>query len=259
MTNPWLNADHNDRIAEIDKEIVQDIIDSDKYSKLISTVEIPEPWIGSGDADIFILLGSPGLDSRTLNYHDIGPKLKQEDSHEYRLELRELAFENLKNPFNNENDYPFYPFNPVLKKLEKGKGHNTWWTNKFKSLIEDICKNNELEKEVVVKAISRSIFNIELYGYHSIKTETKLLYSNYKLPSVQYQVYLVKKAMSENKLILMPRAVRNWFNLVDGLSTYDKAFFVASNRGVEFNYSTLSPSVYKQVKSIIIKNLPPEY
>ena len=80
------------------------------------------------------------------------------------------------------------------------------------------------------------------------------MYSKYKLPSVQYQVYLVKKAMSENKLILMPRAVRNWFNLVDGLSTYNKAFFVSSNRRVEFTYSTLSPSVYKQLKSIIIKN-----
>ena len=30
MTNPWLNTGYEDRIAEIDKEIVQTIIESEK-------------------------------------------------------------------------------------------------------------------------------------------------------------------------------------------------------------------------------------
>ncbi|PCI96235.1 MAG: hypothetical protein COB15_11115 [Flavobacteriales bacterium] len=224
MKNPWKNITIDNRIAECDIDYLSKYNRSSKNEFYLSTKDMPEPFIGCANAPILILLGSPG------SVIDISGGLRM---------INQEALANLHNP-QTINDFPFYPLKERLAKT----AHSKWWNRVFRVLINDITISG-LDETQVKKAISKTFFNLELYGYHSPITYKQFVKKDNLLPSTNFNIYLIKQAMKENKLILMPRARREWFNIVDGLSDYNNAVFVASNRGIEINKHTVSPRAYK--------------
>ena len=224
MENPWENITIENRIAKCDEVYLNKHNRNSKNELYLSTSDMPEPFIGDANAPILILLGSPG---------------SIVDKSENLRTLNNEAFKNVINPF-TESDFPFYPLKDKLKNTAHGK----WWNRVFQVLLKDIVSNG-ITKDQAIKAVSKIFFNLELYGYHSRITYKKFVKKANLLPSTSFNVHLIKQAMKKNKLILMPRARRQWFEIVDGLAEYDNAIFVASNRGIEINKHTVSPRAYK--------------
>lgn len=250
--NPWTVINLNNRVCQCDKEFLNRNNKSKKGKPLLSTVEMPEPFIGSANSEIFILMGSPGLDSKTSNYTNIEEKLLEENKPENLRIIIPFILENLNDPFYS-SEYPFFSINPSLKesKSTKDKKHFEWWNRVFKNIHKDVLKIEKSSDEIITKAISKTFFNIELYGYHSVKTEHKFLNKKNRLPSVDFSIQLVKKAMQDSKMILIPRAVNTWFRLIDGLSDYENCHFIATNRSIEISRTTLSPKPYNDLIKII--------
>lgn len=252
MENPWKKITDINRIAGCDEAYVKNHQQNKNSRFLFTTVELPEPFIGNPNAPVYILLGSPGMGPNAKNYIDLEKQLKHESKDKYISFVKSLIFQNCNSPY-SDTDYPFYPLNPQLKKFDyegnKTKAfHREFWRYKvFGRLIEEFKRHNDLEEmseEDVLKIFSNAFFNVELYGYHSHITEHSLLNRNNRLPSVNFTINLVKKAMKEDKMILMPRAVKTWFHLIPGLDSYHKAYFVSVNRIIEICKSTLSPLPY---------------
>jgi hypothetical protein len=252
MKNPWEDINKLNRVCEIDKEYFT------KNGNLeISQIEIPEPFIGCPTAPIYILMGSPFVSIEDLKQKDLMKKISQENAEDPPSLVRLNAIANITNPL-EEKDYPFYSISPEIKesKSVKDQNHYNWWWRVFKSFSKEIQKelNDESEETQgnIVKAISQVFFNLELYGYHSTETITKVLTKKNRLPSVNYSIEFVRKAMLDKKIIIIPRAVNTWFKIIPGLDTYEKCHFAATNREIKINKNTMSPKVYREILDLII-------
>ncbi|PCI93224.1 MAG: hypothetical protein COB15_16760 [Flavobacteriales bacterium] len=229
-SNPWKEISVSNPVAVVDQDFLRDHNRNSKGERYVSEEDLPEPFIGSANASILILMGSPGEVSDTARNNPL---------------LNKNILFNLKNPWHKES-FPFYPLKDEFSQLNHGK----WWNRVFNVFATDLSKDEGL-KEYALEGISNTFFNLELYGYHSKITHQKFL----DLPSSKFNIRLIEKAMAENKIILIPRARRNWFRLVDGLSDYPFCYFVASNRGIEINKHTLSPLAYKKVHSEVVSSI----
>lgn len=252
IDNPWVNVSDKKRKALTDSKYIENYQKNKNGKFLFSTVELPEPFIGSPRAPIYILLGSPGMGSKANNYSDLKKQIEFEENNEYLSFIKPLVFKNCNWPY-SDIEYPFYPLNPSLAKFDISKNkthafHREFWRfGVFNRLINEFKIKLNLQgikEEEVLKVFANAFFNIELYGYHSHKTEHSILEEKNRLPSVKYNIKLITEAIREDKIILMPRAVNTWFSLVPELATYPKAYFVKVNRSIEINKSTVSPFPY---------------
>ncbi len=232
IQNPWRDLINSEKILSIDKEKIESY--NEKYigkkERQVSTFDFPEPFIGTPEADVYVLLANPG---RNIKKEEELLKLVKEKGLERRI------LQNLSHDFSN-NEFPFYFLDPDFDEHPGGK----WWQNAFKKLIK-----GDLERR---KVIANEFFGIELFGYHSTKCERSLLYnSQYRLSSSEYSYHLVLNAITENKIIILARAVGDWFSKVPELREYRNCYFLASNRGIQFSNRTISPGAYTEIEQII--------
>ncbi len=229
MDNPWCLISEDSKILEIDAPYIDRHNNKfrDLPERCISTIDYPEPFVGSPLADIFILLANPGRN--IYNEQSIVERIKNEN-------LSSLFLNNLRH-IGNE-DFPFYYLNSVL---DWHPGYE-WWNNALKGLVQ--LSSPEL--------LAKKICSVELYGYHSVQCEKAFLKNKNSLKSSDYSYYMVSKAIAEEKIILLPRAVGEWFKKVPALKDYDNCFIVAGNRGIEFSENTISPIAMKKIKQLLI-------
>jgi hypothetical protein len=233
--NPWNKITSNNKILEIDKNLVEkhNFKYADQEIRKISTIDYPEPFLGNPNANIYILLANPGRD---ISNEKSTIELVE------NTELQNIIIKNLHHDFKNI-DYPFYFLDP---KFEKHPGAK-WWKKALKKLIQNDPINQ--------KILANEIFEVELYGYHSTKCERRLINNkNDKLISSEYSYQLIRKAITDNKIILLARAVGDWFDKVPELKNYEKCYFIASNRGIDFSRKTISPKAYLEIERIIEKS-----
>ncbi|MEI8110207.1 MAG: hypothetical protein WCH59_04380 [Chitinophagia bacterium] len=255
MENPWKKINTSCRVCEIDK----DYFVKNKHLE-ISQIEIPEPFIGCPEAPIYILMGSPLVSIKDLNQKDLTQKIEDEKTEEHPSLARSNSLANITNPFEYK-DYPFYSISPELKnsKSIKDQKHYKWWWRVFESLSKEIQNklNDKSEKtnKYIIKGISHTFFNLELYGYHSNKTIHSVLSKRNRLPSVNYSIELVIQAMANKKLIIIPRAVNTWFKIIPDLDNYEKCYFAATNREIEIKKNTISPKAYQEMVDLIIEKV----
>ena len=225
--NPWHEITPDNKILSRDREAVQ--IHNKKYSHLeekrISLVDYPEPFIGNPNAKIYILLANPGRSSES------------EKKHSSELKKRALESYIINNLRHNKLEYPFYLLDPKFREWHKG---SEWWGKALKGLIE-ISSYEKIAQEVI---------SVELYGYHSTRFEKGICDKLVSLSSL-YSYGLVEKAIKENKIILLPRAVGEWYKKVPALKSYDKCYLIATNRGITFTENTISPFAFKEIKKIL--------
>ena len=225
MKNPWTKIDFNKQILDCDLELVQN--HNAKYKNKIShnLKDFPEPFIGNKDSNIYFLMANPGLNNNDSIENEIIKK----------SEFKKIILKNL----NHELiDIPFYYLNKNLKGI---LGYN-WWNRCLAPILnKGICKEN----------LANNFFVVEICGYHSQTFPKRLFNEKNRLPSINYSKYLIEQAIANEKLIVLARSVRNWFELVPELRNYKNCFFLANNRGMVISETTLSPNGWNQMLNLL--------
>lgn len=232
--NPWIgiNLNSTDRkfVLEDDKQLVDtnnDILGNDQLDDaFIDLNYFPEPFIGKKNAGIYFLLANPGRS----NNDDPSSHLTEEQ----KTILKDSIQKNLQH---SEQEIPFYILNPAFV----GTSGYNWWKRCLDPLVSCLGIDDEV--------LNNNIFNLELYGYHSFRVNSYLLRNN--LSSLAYTKSLVVSAIEDQKLILIGRSVRNWFNLVPALRNYENCFFVANERKMILSEMTLSPHIIQKIRDIL--------
>ncbi|TVZ26552.1 hypothetical protein JM83_1526 [Gillisia sp. Hel_I_86] len=238
--NPWLNLNlkNKNKILEIDQSVITQHNEqySDNVKKQISEIDYPEPFLGNPESPIYFLLGNPGKSGEEKN-----------DIKTIENGLEEIIEKNLKHDSENL-EYPLYFLDP---KFKNHSGYN-WWNEVFKNLIFDEDKNKNLLKR---KTLSKNIFIVELYGYHSESSEKRIITNKERLKSIEYSYFLIDKAIKEKKTIIIARSISTWLEKVEKLKEYNNCYYLGVNRGIKFSISTIPPKPYKLIKSLLTKAL----
>ncbi len=227
--NPWTNLINLNGLYYLENDyqhIVQNNCDYNNDTDNDNYVDlryIPEPFIGNINAPIYFLLANPG-------------RTAENEEHELNNlgdNFTNAAETNLTHELLDE--FPFFYLNPNFKHTE---GYR-WWNKCLNPIITFL--------DIDVREFASNFFAVEIYGYHSRQFNSRFIHNNLWLESIDYTIQLIQNAMNENKLILISRSVRNWFNLVDGLNNYQNCHFVANNRQMEISQYTVPPIVINEI------------
>jgi hypothetical protein len=197
MFNPWhhftpkgkclvLPADQ-DRVLEFNAQ-------ADPYHR-IHTDLLPEPYVGSPDAEIVLLNLNPGC------------SLKAGERDEPKR-LRKAWGKNL---LHRETEYPFYPLDPDLQDTSIAR----WWRGALGDLLE----------EFDASLIAKHLFCVEFAPYHSHKYKTL---GNPRLLSQRYNFQLVRECIKHGSVVIAMRHAESWLEEVPKLERYER-FFIAKN------------------------------
>jgi len=216
MKNPWEGTakDKNgEYIANCDKENgkIYDLKQKYKgdYDYELKLGAMPSPYTGHPEkALVFFLVLNPG-------YHD-GDEKVAEDNED--VLLKNLTHSNL--------EYPFVSFHPDLKGTEGDK----WWSEKLKFLIKAL---GEKGKDI----LSQYAFSAEYFPYPSRNCKV----GNKVLDSQEYTFYLVRKAMKDNKIIVIMRSKALWFDAVNGLESYHNLITVKNPQNPYISTASCAP------------------
>ena len=198
--NPWkqlMKNENNEYIAECDINQINTIrnrIANYPPSKQLNLEYIPQPYVGDPfNSIIYFLLSNPS---------PLGT---------YSQDMESIA----KNNLIHENiEYPLFWINPKYGETE---AYN-WWYNKLQHLI------NISRSEI----ISKKIFAIDYMAYFSEKYP--YIPETHNIPSQNYSIYLIKKAMEVNKIIIIGRFRREWYNKIPELENYRYSIEIINRR-----------------------------
>ena len=162
----------------------------------------PEPFLGHPDAPIYLLGGNPGYsgeDEDWLDNDEYLDILKKSIVHEYKT-----------------SDTSFGFFDESIDTSEAAK----WWNTHVNEKIRD------------------KIFNIEFFAYHSKQAEGLKKYfdtidSKNPQPtcaSNEYADSLIYKAMDQNKILIITRFRKYWFERIQGLEGYRKLYVLLNHQ-----------------------------
>jgi hypothetical protein len=202
MENPWKNlpkthpfvlADDFDNLNNYNKKL-EGSENKDNYYLHIE--EKPVPFVGNVlTAPVVLLLANPG-------YSDSSKHLLKDV---YYLENLEKMI------LHQKTEYPFFCLDP---QIAIGK---EYWHSKLRLLI----------KEFDLKSVANSVCNIQFVPHHS----KEFKYNEYlKLPSQEYNFYLIKKAMERNALIVITRLEKLWKESVPELNNYNHLITLKNKR-----------------------------
>ena len=168
---------------------------------------LPEPFSGDMNSNVYCLNMNPGEPDPSFHNDKNFEKLTQ-DNLIHKLKSP-MWTQNLKNSFGNIH-----------------AGYS--WI---------LSKTRELRIDKQLGQNPPNIFFIDFFPYHS-----KHGFSFPKnLPSDSYRDYLVRKAMEDEKIIIIMRQKKRWFNAIPGLAGYPRLITLKSPAGgwlsnSNFNY-----------------------
>jgi len=201
MENPWKNLgkENNEYIAECDKYFFNNkyYLNLFKNDYELKLNVMPGPYTGDLlNARVYLLALNPGYDENDVLF-----------TNNYKNKI----IDNLLHIF---DDYPFMILNPQYKESAGAK----WWLNKLSHLINNFGLEN----------VANKVCNIEYFPYHSKKYK----HLNLKLPSQEYSFSFVKKAIIENKKIIIMRSEKIWYNAIPELENYENKYVLNSSQNV---------------------------
>jgi hypothetical protein len=202
--NPWLLLPNQPNYwLEIDYQSIVNFnnINNKPPYDIIGHI-LPEPFVGSPDAEIILLNLNPGFAGNQAHLETMGNSNFVNDS-----------LLNLSHQINN-----FFLLH------HQGPGQ-TWWKKKFKYLIENcgIDKTNNL-------------MCIEWFPYSSEKFHRNYWRRNL-LPSQAYSFDLVRRFMKEGRIIIIMRSQDIWFETIPQLQNYPKLMILNN-----FQNPTITPN-----------------
>lgn len=212
--NPWLNINFtgNEYYAQADDKLLREII------------KLKPNWIKNGKSEkgvfllaeaingnfenskVILLLNNPGFDKK----------------HEY-MYFDESLRKSIQKCLREDKNAKLVYVNNEMKDYINGY---KWYTNlsySFKRL---------LEKETVKETrewLENNLCVIEWFGYHTntfndVYKNEKIESIIEKLPTHQYAIELVEKAIREGKIILSMRDHKRWIDNVKGLKTHSNFY-----------------------------------
>jgi len=205
MDNPWKQLpDNGPYVVPADAKNIEE--HNKEILKLqYQTDVVPQPYIGSPSAPVYLLALNPGYCNRDIDPEQISNLAKVK---------RDTLMHNV-----DSAEYPFYPIDPEHRDTSTGE----WWWKRLRKLAHDVGTKN----------LAKNIFCVEYISYHSSKySKMKMGNTEDRLLSQQYSGHLVQQALNEGKEIVFMRSQKLWESLVDGLADYPNKHELNSNRSV---------------------------
>jgi len=195
MENPWnLIRTQFFNIHPDDERFVTQYNKKAKNDQLIQRGLPPIPFIGNPSTARVILLGK-------------NTRYTKEDEED--IERRPLLESESHKSLTFESDFPFFYLNP---EFEGTSGYKWWWDTLEEVLLA--CQKRGVEFNTTLSRIAC----IQWHPYHSISSfDPDPLF-----PTQAYGHYLVRKAIAENRLLVMQYGAkneRNWRSVVPELPT----------------------------------------
>lgn len=210
IENPWKNITWNNTLAGCDRDYFNQKYGSpEKYAAIINKRDsqrppskkigldfscLPEPFSGDVRSNVYCLNKNPGE-----------PDVK----------------------FNGD---------PCFEELTRLNLAHDWtglfWTDRIRNQHREIHDGvdwlrHKMSKLQTDLRHAPNLFFIDFFPYHSAHGFSFPT----DLPSNHYRNYLVKKAMEENKIIIVMRQKKDWFSAVDGLEKYPRLITLRCSAG----------------------------
>ncbi|WP_145357498.1 hypothetical protein [Alienimonas californiensis] len=207
MDNPWLKLrDAEPFLLDGEREQIGrfNALNAGSPDLQVQTQLLPEPFFGDPDAAVYALCLNPGYSPGDDSWHrNVGfvNAIRQSHAHERR-------------------DRPHYYLDPGFADSPGAR----WWRRKCRWLIDD-CG---------IEALSRNLFCVELFPYHSRKYKPlpRTLSPNGLPESSDYAAHLVADAIRGGKLIVQMRSATRWSSLVPQLRSHERVCRLANPRNV---------------------------
>ena len=205
--NPWLALPRKPPYVLPDDRYAVDEFNQKSRRKetILETEMLPEPFIGSLDAPLVMLLQNPGngAPEADLARHRM-PDFQQKVRACHRQEVAQ---------------YPHYSVNPKEKAHPGGK----WWQDKLKWQI----------KEFGPRVVASGVLSLEFVPYHS----TNYAHSRLHLPSQDFTLQALQRAIRREATIIIQMGKGDeWMKAVPGLANYRLLFRTSSWQG---NYGAM--------------------
>lgn len=227
MKNPWLEIIENNLVLEEDKPLIDTFNrKTKKKENQIDTSLPPEPFVGDiNNAEVFILSLNPGI-KKTADINI---------DREYNKKFPDFEKQVIDNIHQNlDKEYPHFYLNPKNCLSEGFK----YWTSKLSDLIEN---KDDLKK------LSKKICTLEYFPYHSVNFKKP----KDQLPSQKYTFEIVKKAMKNNKIIVLMRGMKIWKKEIKGLEEYNKLIQLNSPQNPKISEKNVKDNKFKILKRTI--------
>lgn len=190
INNPWeqiLNK-RNLFVIDADMQAVEKFNEKASDDYKIHTDLPPEPYIGNPiTADIFLLALNPGYAGDEQEYLSKNPTL-------YQALLNNLIHQNI--------DYPLFFFEERFNDSPGAK----WWERILKPVLNQTDDNRLL--------LSHKICELQYFPYHSKNYKS----INQVLDSQKYTFQLLRRAIRNNKMIIILRSEKLWLEAVPELN-----------------------------------------
>lgn len=176
--------------------------------------QMPEPFFGSPDADVVVLLLNPGWDPADVPVHlDPAFRIAVRDSLEHA-----------------DKEYPFIHLAPG-ERMTPGRD---WWERNIAA---------QLIAATSLQAVSRGLLCLQFMGYKS----ERYLDRDLRLPSQQYTFHLLRRAMQRNALVLIMRSHKLWCSEVPELEEYTNKAIAINKRRPYLSNGNFEPGVFEQI------------
>jgi len=218
MNNPWLKLpDKAPFLLNSDKGQILAFNERVKPIVRIQHHVYPEPYIGNPGAPVFLLNLNPGYADEDIEYYQT----------KFVFQMWQ------KNLFHEPMEYPFYILHP---EFDQQLGGTKWWRQKLREMIE-ICG---------VKKVANNLCCVEYFPYHSIK------YKPLKtiLDSQKYNFEMVRKAISNQAIIVAMRSEKNWVSAIPELESYRNLYRLNSKQNVAVSRNNC-PEGFPKIMEII--------
>lgn len=213
MDNPWLDLPLKPPfVLPTDADAAKGLgID---LGELFQVEQMPEPYFGTPDAEVVVLLLNPGWSPLDVAVH-------QDPT--FQASLRDCLV-------HVKKDYPFVHLAPGGNMTPARR----WWLAHARRLIEATS----------LEAVSSRLLCLEFMGY---KSQVAYAENGLRLPSQQYTFHLLRRAMDRGAFVLVMRSRELWYSEVPELQTYaDKA--LAINRRRPFlSRGNFAPGVFEMI------------
>ncbi len=202
LENPWLGRDKyvRDWVLRVDEGAVERYQTNPKRKPehRLQTHVVPEPWCGPiRSATVLALSGNPHWDHR-----DEG--------------MPQVAFDLMEENLSGSRD--LFWLDPRVEDLTGAK----WYREK---LLKDVL--GHVSEEVVAKKFCL----VDFVGYRSHRWDTSLR----GIPSQQYTVQEIERAMSRHATIVLTRGASHWIKMIPALREYRKVFRNSSVQNVRIS------------------------
>jgi len=212
IENPWKGlSEEAPFIAKIDEPFFNN------NRKVLSHLELkvyPDAFLGNFEkAEVVFLLLNPGFQKRDLTTYMKDPI--------YVAKNKESLLEQTED---------FYVLN-----FEYSGGY-LWWRRILKAIIV---------RGISIDELKQKIFCVQLFPYHSIKYK----HINRELPSQAYSLQLVRKAIAQNKKIVLMRSEQLWLKAIPELT--GKYIKVRNPRNPAISKKNMNPKDFEEIYRLL--------